>query len=152
MKTIITILLLFGSFALFGQAENGIRRRNINNENFIALRHFDPVSYFNNKPLRGSEKIQHDHKGIIYYFASAENKEIFQKTPDKFEPAYGGYCAYTFATTGERVKIDPTSYRIVNGRLFLFYNFSGDNRLLKWTSAPNKKNLIAAADKKWKLR
>ena len=56
------------------------------------------------------------------------------------------------ATTGQRAKIDPTSYRIIDGKLYMFYNFSGDNRLTKWTTSPNRKNLPAMADKKWKLR
>ena len=144
--------MLLTAVAAQGQAENAARRRNLNNENYIALRQFDPVSYFSNKPLRGSEKIQYDHKGITYYFASEENREKFKKSPEKFEPAYGGWCAYTMATSGERVKIDPTAYRIVGGRLFLFYNFGGDNRLMKWSASQNKSALIAQADKKWKLR
>jgi YHS domain-containing protein len=153
MKTGIFALLILCSsaYTLFAQ-ESGARRRNINNENFIGLRQFDPVSYFSSKPLRGSEKIQYDYKGITYYFASDANLETFKKTPDKFEPAYGGWCAYTLATSGERVKVDPTAYKIFNGKLYLFYNFNGDNRLLKFNSSPNKKNLIAAADKKWKWR
>ncbi len=140
------------TISVFAQTENGIRRRNFNNENFIALRQFDPVSYFKKQPVRGSEKIQFDYRGIVYYFASQENLETFKKSPEKYEPQYGGWCAYTMATTGERIKIDPTAYRIIDGKLYLFYNFSGDNRLTKWTNSPNRKNLVTLADKKWKLR
>lgn len=152
MKTSLTIFFAIFAFVATAQVENGTRRRNFNAENFIALRQFDPVSYFKKQPLRGSEKFQYDYKGIVYYFASQENLDAFKKSPDKFEPAYGGWCAYTMATTGQRAKIDPTSYRIIDGKLYMFYNFSGDNRLTKWTTSPNRKNLPAMADKKWKLR
>lgn len=152
MKTNLTILFSILTFIAAAQVENGTRRRNFNNENFIALRQFDPVSYFKKQPQRGSEKIQYDYKGIVYYFSSQENLDTFKKSPDKFEPAYGGWCAYTMATTGQRAKIDPTSYRIIDGKLYLFYNFSGDNRLTKWTTSPNRKSLVSMADKKWKLR
>jgi YHS domain-containing protein len=152
MKPILVLVGLLISLTAIGQADQGARRRNFNTENYVALRQFDPVSYFKGKPLKGSEKIQHDHKGITYYFASEANRDEFKKTPEKFEPAYGGWCAYTVATSGDRVKVDPTAYKIVAGRLFLFHNFNGDNRLLKWNNATNKKTLITNADKKWKLR
>jgi YHS domain-containing protein len=152
MKTWIVLAFLSLVTAASAQNENGARRRNLNNENFIALRQFDPVSYFKNKPAKGSEKIQFDYKGITYYFSSDANLEEFKKTPDRYEPAYGGWCAYTMATSGERAKIDPTAYKILNGKLYLFYNFNGDNRLQKWINTPDKKKLIASGDKKWKFR
>jgi YHS domain-containing protein len=152
MKTVLTIFFLLINLCLFAQAENASRRRSFNTENFIALRQFDPVSYFQSKPTKGSEKIQHDYKGITYYFISEQNREAFKKSPEKYEPAYGGWCAYTLATTGERIRVDPTAYRIVDGKLLLFYNFNGDNRLVKWHNNPDKKNLIASANKKWKMR
>ena len=152
MKLTFTLALFFLSTIVFAQADKGTRRRNLNNENYIAMRQFDPVSYFKNKPLRGSEKFQYDYNGIVYYFASDENLQTFKKSPDKYEPAYGGWCAFTLATTGQRERIDPTAFKIMNGKLYLFYNFNGDNRLQKWNEHPNRKNLIILGDKKWKLR
>lgn len=131
-----------------GQAEEAQRRRNFNTENFVALREFDPVSYFQNRPVKGTSKFEGKHKGIIYYFANQDNLEEFRKNPSKYEPAYGGWCAYTVAKSGERVKILPISYKIIDGRLYLFYNFGSDDRLRKW-NAGNEKSLKAAADKNW---
>lgn len=144
-----TLLLLLCFVTGFGQSENASRRRNYNQENFIALKEFDPVSYFKGKPARGTEKIQFDYVGITYYFSSEANRDQFKKNPAQYEPAFGGWCAYTVATTGERVRVDPTAYKIVDGKLFLFYNFSGDNRLRKWNDSKNQKNLIVAGDKNW---
>ena len=144
------VMLCWTSNAM-AQAENASRLRNFNTDNGLAMREFDPVSYFNgSKPLKGNSKFYYHHKGITYYFANAANAEEFQKSPDKYEPAYGGWCAYTVATTGERVKVNPITYKIVDGKLHLFYNYNSDNRLMKWNQ--NEKRLKAAADKNWLAR
>jgi YHS domain-containing protein len=149
MKITILVILLLASFNMNAQQDNATRKRNLNTENFIALRHFDPVSYFKNKPQKGTEKIQYDYNGITYYFVSQENLEAFKKAPGKFEPMYGGWCAYTLATKGERVRIDPTAYKIIDGKLYLFYNFSGENRMKKWEAAKDQKALRLNAAKGW---
>jgi YHS domain-containing protein len=149
MKTAILVILSFVSFCLHAQQDNATRKRNHNLENEIALRHFDPVSYFQNKPMKGTDKIRFDFKGVTYYFSSEENRETFKKSPEKFEPMYGGWCAYTLATKGERVRIDPTAYKIIDGKLYLFYNFSGENRMKKWTDSKDQKALKLNAAKGW---
>lgn len=152
-KAVFFIMLAsLSGFAAMGQAEEASRRRNFNTDNGLAMRGFDPVSYFSSsRPLKGNSKFHADYKGITYYFASAENVAEFKKSPAKYEPAYGGWCAYTVAVNGDRVKINPVSYKIIEGRLYLFYNFGSDNRLLKWSSKDEKK-LKAAADRNWKAR
>ena len=86
--------------------------------------------------------------GVTYYFATQENLETFKKSPAKYEPAYGGWCAYTVALNGDRVKVDPTLYKISDGKLYLFYNFNGENRKLKWER--DERKLKVAADKHWR--
>jgi YHS domain-containing protein len=147
---LITLFMISLASAATGQADhatNAERRRNFNTENYVALREWDPVSYFQKKPARGNSKFSYEYNAITYYFANQANLDEFKKTPAKYEPAYGGWCAYTIAATGERVKISPTTYKIVDGKLYLFYNFNNDNRLLKWNT-DEKKNK-AAADKNW---
>ncbi len=147
LRLCFTILVLCSSIVVYPQAENAKRRRNFSNENFVAMREFDPVSYFQGKPMKGTVQYEQEYKGIIYYFANEQNRELFKKGPSKYEPAYGGWCAYTLATKSQRVKVMPTTYKIINGKLFLFYNFGGDNRLLKWNT--DEKKLKLAADKNW---
>jgi YHS domain-containing protein len=148
MKYYLLIIAVVATINVFAQGgEEADRRRNFNTENYVAMREWDPVSYFQNKPARGSNKFQYKHKAIIYYFASEANMEEFKKSPGKYEPEYGGWCAYTISQTGERVKVSPTTYKIVDGKLYLFYNFGNDNRMLKWNK-DEKKNRTAA-DKNW---
>ena len=136
------------SASVHAQADNAARRRNFNLDHDVALKGFDPVSYFSGKPTRGDSKISFDYRGVTYYFTTQENMETFKKSPAKYEPAYGGWCAYTVALNGDRVKVDPTLYKISDGKLYLFYNFNGDNRKLKWER--DERKLKAAADRHWK--
>ena len=151
MKIYLTVVFCMFALIVQGQSDEAARRRNFNVENGIALREFDPVSYFTgSRPLKGNSKFYHHHKGITYYFVNAENVEEFKKSPDKYEPAYGGWCAYTVAQNGERVKVNPVTYKIVDGKLHLFYNYNSDNRLLKWNR--QERNFKVAAEKNWKAK
>jgi YHS domain-containing protein len=147
MKFYLAIFAACVCLTAVAQSEDASRRRNFNTVNDVAMREFDPVSYFQQKPTKGDSKFQHKHKGIYYYFTSAANMEEFKKTPSKYEPAYGGWCAYTVALNGDRVKINPNSYKIVDGKLHLFYNFSGDDRLKKWEK--NEAKLKKTAYTNW---
>lgn len=136
---------------ILAQSDPAGRLRNFNTDNGLAMREFDPVSYFNSsRPQKGNSSFRHDYKGITYYFANAENLEEFKKSPDKYEPAYGGWCAYTVALNGDRVKVNPITYKIVDGRLHLFYNYNGDNRMTKWNQAEKKNK--AAANRNWEAK
>jgi YHS domain-containing protein len=151
MKISVLLLALCISVSAAAQSENAQRLRNFNlTDNGIGIRDFDPVSYFKGKPAKGDEKFRTSYKGITYYFVNNENVEEFKKSPGKYEPAYGGWDAYSMAVDGQRVKVDPTTYKIIDGRLYLFYNFSGKNYLTAWNK--NEKKLKEAADKHWVSR
>jgi hypothetical protein len=81
-------------------------------------------------------------------FGSASNLNKFKTNPDKYEPAYGGWCAYAMGETGEQVKVDPETFKILEGKLYLFYNFWGNNTLTDWNK--NEKALKTKGDHNWK--
>jgi YHS domain-containing protein len=148
------ILILVGVLfcsSVLAQGETALRRRNYNHDNGIALQEFDPVSYFKGpRPVKGKAEFRHTHEGITYYFANADNLEEFKKTPSKFEPAYGGWCAYAMAEDGRREKVNAMTYKIVDGKLYLFFNFSANNHLLKWNK--NERKFKAEADANWRTK
>lgn len=114
----------------------------------LAIQGYDPVSYFSNeKPLKGNSKISFAYDGMIYQFFSEKNKSEFVRQPKKYEPKYGGWCAYAIGVDGSKVKIDPETYKIVDGELYLFYNFFPVNTLKKWND--NEKQLKQKADTQW---
>lgn len=121
-----------------------------------AISGYDPVAYFgepgategSGTPTKGDKKFAYRYRGVTYWFASQKNLDAFKKDPRKYEPAYGGWCAYAMGATGEKVEIDPKSFKITGGRLYLFYkDFFNDTRA-KWSK--DEKSLNSKADANWK--
>jgi YHS domain-containing protein len=117
------------------------------NEKGIAYDGYDATSYFTGKPLKGTAAYSVRHEGIVYWFANAQNQEVFKKTPDRFVPAYGGWCSYAIGAKGEKVEPDPQNFKIVSGRVNLFYRSFFANTLDDWNA--DEKALKAKADQNW---
>ena len=147
-KILIAVLSLL-SFTAFAQTDFNVRKKHFNlDKNSLAIQGYDPISYFEGKPQKGLAQFLVFYKGVQYYFVSAAHKEQFLKTPDKYEPAYGGWCSYAMGEYGEKVEIDPTSYKIVNGKLNLLYYSFINKTLNKWNQ--NETVLKSKADVNWK--
>jgi YHS domain-containing protein len=55
---------------------------------------------------------------MTWHFLSAENRDLFAASPEKYAPQYDGYCAW--AMTEDRKAItDPEVWKIVEGKLYL---------------------------------
>jgi YHS domain-containing protein len=88
----------------------------------LALRGYDPVAYFTDgKPTQGVAKFTGTHNGVAYYFSSPQNLDAFKANPAKYEPQYGGFCAYG-AALGKKFDGDPRLWKIVNGKLYVNLN------------------------------
>ena len=146
MSRILFVLFLVLTTAAWGQ-EDVRRKENFNVKKDLALEGYDPVSYFDGKPLEGKAAYSARYKGILYHFANPSNLAKFKASPAKYEPAYGGWCAYAMGETGDKVKIDPETYTVLDGKLYLFYNFWGNNTLKDWKK--NEQKLKVAADRNW---
>lgn len=144
MKTkFLFLVLLFLSGIIFAQSAN-----HINQQDGVANYGYDVVSYFSGKPQEGSAKNAVKYMGINYYFSNSKNKAVFQKDPIKYLPQYGGYCAFAMGDYGEKVEVNPKTYKITNGKLYLFYNKLFNNTLTGWNK--DEKSLMIKADKNWK--
>lgn len=143
-------VLLFLAASLVSGAQTSAKRvKEFNLENKLALQGYDPVAYFvQKKALKGKKEITATHEGVVYYFASQGNKDLFVKNPSAYEPQYGGWCAYAMGANGEKVEVDPQTFKIVNGKLFLFYNAYFNNTLKSWNK--DEANLNKKADASWK--
>jgi hypothetical protein len=80
-------------------------------------------------------------------FSSAVNKEYFSKNPSKYEPQFGGWCAFAMGDSGEKVEINPETFKIIDGKLYLFYNAFFNNTLKSWNK--DEANLKAKATSNW---
>ena len=137
MKYAIILLFLFQTPAAHDNLRGG-----------IALGGYDPVSYFTGQePEKGDKSITAQHAGAVYQFANEDNRSQFQGNPQQYVPAYGGWCAYAMGVSGDKVKVDPETFKIIDNRLYLFYNFWGNNTLKSWNEDENV--LKADADKYW---
>jgi YHS domain-containing protein len=110
----------------------------------VALQGYDPVGFFTeNRPVKGNQQFQSQYHGATYYFASAEHKAAFERDPAKYEPQFGGFCAYG-ASRGKAVPIKIEAWQIVNGRLLMQYDLDVK---AKFNNDPQGN--LTKADKNW---
>jgi YHS domain-containing protein len=146
-KLAILVLILISAISF---AQNDAKRiTQYNLENKVAILGYDPVDYFTQgKAIKGKKEISASYQGLTYKFSSNENKETFLKNPSKYEPQYGGWCAYAMGSAGEKVEINPETFKIIDGKLYLFYNAYFNNTLKSWNK--DEANLKVKADNNWK--
>ncbi len=149
IKLLLAFASLIISAATFAQNAEAVRKKHFNtSRSSVAIDGYDPVAYFkSNKAIEGKKELSVLHQGIIYFFSTAENKEEFKKNPAAYEPQYGGWCAYAMGKDGDKVSIDPETFKIVNGKLYLFYNRAFNNTLKSWNK--DEPTLKTKADANW---
>ncbi|MFN0011977.1 MAG: YHS domain-containing (seleno)protein [Phycisphaerales bacterium] len=120
----------------------------------LAAQGYDVVAYFGPKgdgkggeAKKGSEQFALTHGGVKYLFSSQANLELFKSAPGRFEPAYGGWCAFAMAND-DKVEIDPKSFLVSDARLYLFYKGLFNDTRAKWVK--KEMELNPKADKAWK--
>jgi YHS domain-containing protein len=111
-------LLAQGATAVAKKA--GVKPPKVNvDQNGVILKGYDPVGYFKeNRAVKGDPKFSSTYRGATYYFASAADKSIFDKSPAKYAPQYGGYCANSMSK-GKLKDIDPNVFFIYKGKLYV---------------------------------
>lgn len=90
--------------------------------NGVILAGHDAVAYFtDDKAVLGSPEFTATHNDATYRFSSEKNRDLFAANPTKYEPAYGGFCAYG-ATLGKKFSVDGKAFKVVNGKLYVNKN------------------------------
>ena len=140
MKYLITIFFLTISITFLAQ--------NYNIQKGYVAEGYDVVSYFSNKSEEGNKEFITTYDGVKLKFSSNKNLETFKNSPKKYIPAYGGYCAYALGTKSKKVSINPETFEIRDGKLYLFYNSWGINTFETWKEEGPEK-LKVDADKNW---
>ena len=113
-------------------------------EDGIAIDGTDPVAYFTQgEPVAGDPAIFSEWNGARVLFSSAEHKAMFDADPEKYAPAYGGYCAYALSE-GYIASTVPEAWTIHEGRLFLNYSKRVRSRWLE-----DKESRIERGDANW---
>lgn len=140
----INLLLFLGLFCTIGYAQ----QIDYNTEDDYAVKGYDVVAYYSKKPTEGKKQYQYTHDGVKYKFVSQDNLSKFKSNPTMYLPQYGGWCAYAMGTSGDKVTVNPKTFEIRNGKLYLFYNAFFNNTLESWIEEGPEK-LKPIADKNW---
>lgn len=116
-----------------------------------AVGGYDVVAYHTEeKAVPGDEQYAVEHGGATYLFASEENKTAFEAEPDKYKPAYGGYCAFGVAQN-KQLPANPESFTLQDGKLYMFFkgNVGGKDIDTKpaWDADPT--TMTPQADANW---
>jgi len=140
MKKLIVALMLLSGLTSLATAKDLL---NLDGSG-VAIQGYDPVAFFtDNRPLKGSPQFQSEYRGATYYFVSGEHKATFDKEPAKYEPQFGGYCAYG-ASTGRKAPIKIEAWQIVNGRLLMQYDLD-----IKSKFNQDQQGNLRKADQNW---
>jgi YHS domain-containing protein len=112
----------------------------------VAIMGYDTVAYFTEgQATKGSPEISYQWLGATWQFANTEHRDAFAATPIRYAPQYGGLCALGVAKDERSVDIDPEAWRIVDGKLYLFFGKGG----LEQDWDPNPAAVVEKADANW---
>jgi len=110
----------------------------------VMLKGHDVVAYFTDgKHMLGSPQFSSLYEGVTFRFASTAHKALFDATPTKYLPQYGGYCAngivYGIPWGG-----DADTWVMNGGKLYIFGGAGSKSAFL--LDVPGNTRL---ADKYW---
>jgi YHS domain-containing protein len=140
MKRLLLFVVLFAAVATSAQNKSLLNL----DKNGVALQGYDPVAFFTqNRPVMGNPQFESKYAGARYFFSSAEDKALFDANPAKYEPQFGGFCAYG-VSRGHTVPIKIEAFQIVNGRLLMQYDLGVKNDFNK-----DPQGNLQKADQNW---
>lgn len=116
----------------------------INPETKIAMEGYDPVGYFTEgEAIRGDKAFMVEYQGAMFLFATAEHRDLFAADPERYAPAYGGYCTKTIAA-GALTPASPLNWTIHGDRLFLTRSPAANEAF-----RAEREDIITAGDRYW---
>ena len=87
-----------------------------------AVNGYDVVGYFTQgKPVEGKKTFLYQWHNAYWLFSTKQNLDSFSRSPEKYAPQFGGYCAYG-VSEGHKATTEPDAWTIVDGKLYLNYN------------------------------
>lgn len=109
-----------------------------------ALDGYCPVAYFAyGEPMKGSPLFNSTFEGRTYLFVSEEARDVFEKEPDRYVPAFGGSCAYGMSVEKE-LPACPCNFRVIDDRLYLFLKNTDTDARQLWDLHDPQRSLNAA--------
>ena len=123
--------LFFSRAALAAPPINTLKGCVFGGHGDVAILGHDPVAYFTDgKPVKGQDEWITERMGAKWKFANSTHRDLFNSSPERYAPQYGGYCAYG-VSQDNLVSIEPDKFKIIDGKLYLNYNASVQATWLK---------------------
>jgi YHS domain-containing protein len=121
-------------------------------KNNLAIGGYDVVEYFSaNKASKGIAKYTATLKNVQYNFVNKKNLVAFKANPAQYLPQCDGYCAWGVAEKNAKFTINPETFKVSNGKLYLFFNgdFNGQpfNTLTEWNK--DEQNMLNKITSNW---
>ncbi len=121
-KLLFSLTLAVAAFALESTSAPAADLVNTSGASGVAINGYDPVAFFTDKkPVNGNFQITAKHRGATYFFASEQHKAMFARSPDKYAPQCGGFCAFG-VSVGALFPVDINTWQVRNGKLYLNLN------------------------------
>jgi YHS domain-containing protein len=140
MKKMLVALLALAALSTMASAKELL---NVDGKG-VAIQGYDPVAFFtDSRPVKGNPQFESEYHGAKYYFASSEHKAAFDKEPAKYEPQFGGYCAYG-VSQGHKAPVKIEAWQIVDGRLLIQYDLDIKNKFNQ-----DQQGMLKKADANW---
>jgi YHS domain-containing protein len=156
MKVIVRTILAIASLATLagcapmvtqspGQGLSPVNAVSEGEDKHLMLFGHDVVSYFTEKTHRpGNPQLKSVYKGVTFRFSKPEHKALFDATPEKYIPQFGGYCTngivYAIPWGG-----DADEWEVIDGKLYIFGG-KGSHDAFRLDVPRN----MALAEKYWK--
>lgn len=115
-------------------------------ESHLAMEGYDPVGYFSQgEAILGDPAYRAEYDGAVFFFASAEHRDMFAAAPEKYVPAFGGYCTETIAM-GALTPASPLHWTVHGDRLYLTRSEAANEAFRE-----HRGRSIEAANEHWAL-
>ena len=135
-RLLLLTLILFSPFSWSADA--------VYNKGGVAINGYDVVAYHvEQQAIKGGKDYSHNWNGVDWFFSNQTNLDAFKRSPAKYAPQYGGYCAFA-ASKGSLAPSDPHAWTVYKGKLYLNYSKS-----VRTTWKKDIDQHIARADKNW---
>jgi YHS domain-containing protein len=148
---VLAAALLAGCGSIIAQSPNSpmkpVNAVRFDDEPRLMLGGRDVVAYFMpGTPVTGTRAQRSEFERVAFYFASAENRTLFDANPQAYVPAYHGFCAMSM-TGVVPVRADPEQWLVWQGRVFLF-----EHAAAKASFEAGLQAHVERADRVWRER
>lgn len=112
-----------------------------------ALGGFDPVGYqAEGRAIPGRNDISTVWKGMVWHFASVENRAMFEADPRSYAPGLNGFCPVAMSD-GQSLPGDPRHFVIIGQRVYLLGSDDNQRRFMQ-----DPRAILMEARKVWASR